>query len=414
MIEGRFPILIQPVYDKHLNWNGFNLVLCEDESVPASVLPQLAEEWEDFKSLPNFRFFISLNPDWLRSGMPELPFSADQITFVLTRLQAQDSDLLMQCKALKPQGFRFAVYGEANSIPSQDEVASIAIFDAKTAQEKGQAGISPLGENSKNIPDPGWCKAAQSETKLFAAGIDNAKLFEWCVEKEFAFYTFASLSGFRDEKNKLQGSSRVTLMRLLTLVSQDADTRELERTIRTEPRISFDLLRLVNSASMGLRTKISTFSHALSILGRRQLQRWVQLLLFAHQKQENSGPSILMQRAATRGRLMELLTRAATPSPTIEFQEQAFMVGVFSLLDILMDDPLDNILKTLHLADNIEAALLRREGNLGEMLKLVEHAENFDFGEAAVSLGKLNVSPEFFCQAQATALSWTHRLNAAG
>lgn len=414
MTEGRFPILIQPVYDKHLIWNGLNLVLREGAPVPASELLRLAEEWEDFNSLPQFKFFISLNSDWLRSGMPEMPFSADQIILVLTRRQAQDSDLMTQCKALKPQGFRFAVHADTDSVLSRDEVTSIALFDARTAQEKGQAGISPLGENSQNIPASIWHNAAQSETKLFAAGIDNAKLFEWCAEKEFTFYTFASLSGFRDEKNKLQGSSKVTLMRLLTLVTQDADTQDLERAFRTEPRLAFDLLRLVNSASMGLRTKISTFSHALTILGRRQLQRWVQLLLFAHQKQENSGPSILMQRAATRGRLMELLTKAASPAATLELQEQAFMVGVFSLLDILMDDPLENILKTLLLADNIEAALLRHEGNLGEILSLVEQAENFDFDETVLSLGKLNVSPELFSQAQATALSWTHRLNAAG
>lgn len=410
MIEGRFPILIQPVYDKHLNWNGLNLVLREGASVSASMLSQLAEEWKDFISLPNFRFFISLNPDWLRSGMPGMPFSADQVTFVLICLQSQDSDLMAQCKALKSQGFRFAVHADADFPPSQ-EVASIAIFDAGTAHEKGQAGISPLGENSQNIPNPNRNKAAQGEIMRFAAGIDNTKQLEWCIEKEFAFYTFASLSGFSDKKNQLQGSSKATLTGLLALISQDADTPALEKMLRTEPRLSFDLLRLVNSASMGLSTRISTFSHALTILGRSQLQRWLQLLLFTHRKPDNSDPSILMQRAATRGRLMELLAKAENPAATLEFQEQAFMVGVFSLLDILMGDPLENILRTLHLTDNIEAALLRKEGRLGEMLKLVEHAENFDFDEAALLLDKLNISPESFSQAQAIALSWTHRLN---
>lgn len=398
MNEGRFPLFIQPVYDKHLSWNGFNLVLREGAAVSTRIFSQLADEWASFAALPHFRFFISLNSEWLNLEIPEIVFPADQVVLVLNERQAQDDELLAKCQARSGQGFHFAAPSSADALlSSRHETAGIAIIEAKTAKNA--------------LPDSSWRKIAQGDAKLFAAGIDSLELFEWCVEKSFTYHTFASLEGFRNGKDKLRGSSRVTLMKLLTLVTQDADTHELELILRKEPKLSFDLLRLVNSASMGLRTKVSSFGHALTILGRRQLQRWLQLLLFAQQKQAGSGPSVLMQRAAARGRLMELLTKGLSATPTQEFQEQAFMIGVFSLLDILMDDTLDNILKSLHLADNIEAALLRREGPLGEMLRLVELAENFDFGEIGQWLAKLNVAPEFFSLAQASALSWTHRLN---
>lgn len=398
MSEERFPILIQPVYDRHRNWNGFNLVLREGGSVSTSLFPQLAEEWENFIALPQFGFFVSLNSAWLNLEIPEIAFPAGQVIFVLNERQAQDGELPAKCRVLRGKGFRFAAPGIADDLPPRHGMAGIAVIDAKTAKN--------------SVSESGWRKIAQSETKLFATGIDSLELFEWCAEKSFTFHVFASLEGFRNGRNKLQGASRLTLMKLLTLVAQDADTHELELTLRKEPRLSFDLLRLVNSASMGLRAKVSSFNHALTILGRRQLQRWLQLLLFVQQKQADSGPSVLMQRAAARGRLLELLTKGVSAAPSQEFQEQAFMVGVFSLLDILMDDTLDNILKSLRLADDIEAALLRREGALGNMLQLAESAENLDFDETARGLGKLNVAPEFFSLAQASALSWTHRLNA--
>lgn len=397
MSNKRFPLLIQPVYDKHLNWNGFSMVLQEGVSVSTSIFPQLADEWAGFAAQPQFRFFFSLHSEWLNLEMPEIAFPASQVVFVLDERQVLDPALLEKCRQLRGKGLHFAVRCGADAILSRPEIADIAMVDARTSKDA--------------LPDSGWRKVAQGEAKLFAAAIESLELFEWYVEKNFTFHTFASLEGFRNGKDKLQGSSRVTLMKLLTLVTQDAENHELESILRHEPKLSFDLLRLVNSASMGLRTKVSSFGHALTILGRRQLQRWLQLLLFAQQKQAGSGPSVLMQRAAMRGRLMELLTKGVNAAPAREFQEQAFMVGVFSLLDILLNDTLDNILESLHLADDIEAALLRHDGTLGEMLRLVERAENFDFEETAYQLAKLNIAPEFFSLAQASALNWTHRLN---
>lgn len=400
MTEEHFPVFIQPVYDKRLNWNGFNLVFREDISIAENLFPPLAEEWAAFAPIPGFKFFFSLNPGWLQRELPGMPFPADQVAFILQPGQALDSDLMARCGGIKTKGFRFAAVGDAGTIPSRNAVTSIAVLAAAEAKEK--------------IPDGAWRKMEQSDIKLFATGINSMELFKWCAEKKFAFHTFASLDGFRNGNDQPQGSSKLTLMKLLTLVSQDAETHELELALRQEPRLSFDLLRLVNSASMGLRTKVSSFGHALTILGRRQLQRWLQLLMFAHQKEGASGPSILMHRAAARGRLMELLTKSSTPSPSLEFQEQAFMVGIFSLLDILMNMPMEGILKTLLLTDSLDAALSRREGLLGEMLKLVESAENLDFDGAARHMDKLKISPEAFCHAQAAALNWTHKLNVAG
>lgn len=397
MAEEHFPVFIQPVYDHNLNWNGYNLAFREDIPIAENLFAPLAEEWAAFASIANFKFFFSLNPDWLRRGLPGLPFPANQVVFILQPAQALDSDLMARCEEIKTKGFRFAVVSDTGTLLNHGEIANIAVLPAAEAREK--------------IPAAVWHKLEQSDIKLFVTGINSRELFKWCASKRLAFHTFASLDGFRDPQDHPQGSSRPTLMKLLTLVSQDAETHEIELALRQEPRLSFNLLRLVNSASMGMHTKVTSFSHALTILGRRQLQRWLQLLVFAHQKEGENGPCILMHRAAARGRLMELLAKSAVQSPSPEFQEQAFMVGIFSLLDILMNMPMDEILKVLLLTDTLDAALSRREGVLGDMLKLVESAENQDFDSATQQMSKLKISPEAFCLAQAAALNWTHQIN---
>ena len=317
MTKKYFPVFIQPVYDRYLNWNGFNLVFREDVSIADSLFSPLGEEWAAFVSMPGFRFFFSLNPGWLQREMPGMPFPANQVVFVLQPEQALDGDLMARCEEIKTKGFRFAAVSDASSILSRNEIASIAMLSATEAKEK--------------IPANFLSKMEQNDIKLFATGINSMETLKWCAAEKFTFHTFASLDGFRNGKDHPQGSSKLTLMKLLTMASKDAETHELELALRQEPRLSFDLLRLVNSASMGLRTKVSSFGHALTILGRRQLQRWLQLLIFAHQKEGERDPSILMHRAAARGRLMELLTRSAAPSPSLRIPGAGFHGGHFFL-----------------------------------------------------------------------------------
>lgn len=107
--------------------------------------------------------------------------------------------------------------------------------------------------------------------------------------------------------------TRIKLLELLSLIVADADTAEIEGIFRQEPKLAYSLLRLVNSAANAPRSVITSFSQAINLLGRRQLQRWLQLLVFADQ---NSGQHAnpLLQKAATRGRMMELLSNGFRPS----------------------------------------------------------------------------------------------------
>lgn len=169
-----------------------------------------------------------------------------------------------------------------------------------------------------------------------------------------------------------QAASRTLALQLVEKVARDADTHEIEALLRQDPALSYQLLRVVNSLGVGAGRRITSFAQALMILGRQQLRRWLNLMLFAARDGDvRSG--MLLARVAVRARAMELLARERGCDKLT--QEQAFMTGMFSLLGALFGMPLSDVLAPLSLGDAIEQALLGHAGELGALLGLMESAE---------------------------------------
>lgn len=165
------------------------------------------------------------------------------------------------------------------------------------------------------------------------------------------------------------GSSRRRILTLLGLLSRDADSREIEQQLKQDPTLSYHLLKLVNSAAFAVSTQITSFNQAISLLGRRQLQRWLQLLLYARQ-QADGLPNLLLPLAARRGAQLEALCKQGGAER--DDCDLAFMAGVFSLLDRLLQMPMAEIVADLHLPPHVSGALLERSGELGGWLRLTE------------------------------------------
>lgn len=198
------------------------------------------------------------------------------------------------------------------------------------------------------------------------------------------------------------GPTQTLLLRILAQITRDAETRDIEATLKQDPQLSVQLLRLVNSAAFAPNTRINSFAHAITLLGRRQLQRWLQLLLYASQTKGTEG-NPLMISAALRATLMEDLSKATGGDRTA--QDEAFMVGMFSQLEALFAQPLAKIIEPLRLAEEISDALLNHGGTLGNLLTVIEAA---DQGPQAVdaALPRTGISREIWCKSQIEALRW--------
>jgi len=207
--------------------------------------------------------------------------------------------------------------------------------------------------------------------------------------------------------------AKLALLRLMSLAMDDAEVREIESEFKRHPNLTVNLLRLVNSAALGRAQSVTSLRHALVLLGRRQLRVWLQLLLYTADRGEKSLASPLLQVAAVRGKLMELLA-TREPGPESSLKELAFITGILSLMDVLLEIPHVEILRELNLPAAVEAALLQREGEIGDLLTLAEGLEREDGKTVNATLHRIgNVDRDSLVKMQLAAYQWANEIAAA-
>jgi EAL and modified HD-GYP domain-containing signal transduction protein len=172
-----------------------------------------------------------------------------------------------------------------------------------------------------------------------------------------------------------------TIAELIRQVDKEEPIEKLENTLKRDPALAFKLLRYINSPAFGLRVEISSFRHAIMMLGYQRLKRWLALLLATASKDVNLKP--VMFAAVRRGLLMEELVRGSGDE---EMRNEMFICGVFSLLDRMFQQPFSKLLESIPVPERVRQALADNEGPYQPYVELVQAIENealFDFREAA-------------------------------
>jgi EAL and modified HD-GYP domain-containing signal transduction protein len=196
-----------------------------------------------------------------------------------------------------------------------------------------------------------------------------------------------------------------SVLNLLNLVSQDSENNEIESGFKRDAALSFKLLHYINSVGFGLSCEIQSINHALTILGRKQLYRWLTLLMVT--AGENTTPPALMKTSITRGRLTELLGEGYFDKHD---RDNLFIVGVFSLLDAILKMPMENILEKIQLPETVTEALLTRGGIYGPFLALTEACEGADEKRILELSELLQFDAEKVNQCHVSALAWAESL----
>lgn len=199
--------------------------------------------------------------------------------------------------------------------------------------------------------------------------------------------------------------SQGTILQLLNLVRSQSSTAEIEEVLKKDPTLSFNLLRFINSSGFGLSCEITSFRHAVMILGLKKLFRWAALLMTTS-RAGGTAPAV-GQTAVVRGRLMELL---AAEMLSTEEVDNAFVVGVFSLLDVMLGIPMDKALSSIALPQTVQDALLHKTGVYAPFLELVLACENGDDEVFARTSEALHLSNHQVNWAHLQALAWADNL----
>ncbi|MBA5688571.1 EAL and HDOD domain-containing protein [Rugamonas apoptosis] len=261
----------------------------------------------------------------------------------------------------------------------------------------------PLADLMKLAP-----RFRQDNKKLVAEKVETRDEFKNCLDLGFDYfqgYYFAKpviMSG------KKLSPSQLAVMELMTLVTSDADNLEIERAIKRDVSLALNLLRLVNTPAVGARQRIDSLSQAVTILGRRQLQRWLQIMLYAEPSKRGHSMTPLLMLATTRGRLLELLASKLRPSHR-HAADIAFTVGIMSLMDTLFGIPMADILQQIPVNDEVAEALMFRGGFFGDLLKLAECIERIEEMDDHIipTLRDLAMSTDELVELEMAAFEWS-------
>jgi len=181
---------------------------------------------------------------------------------------------------------------------------------------------------------------------------------------------FAQEAAKSGDKAKTVGTDLQVIVELIHRVDQHEPIEKLEATLRRDPTLAFKLMRYINSPAFGLSVEISSFRHAIMMLGYNRLKRWLALLLATASKDANLKP--VMFAAVRRGMLMEELVR---PLGDDEMKGELFICGVFSLLDRMFRQPFAELLKTIPVPERVYQALAEGTGPYQPYCALVQAVE---------------------------------------
>ena len=186
-----------------------------------------------------------------------------------------------------------------------------------------------------------------------------------------------------------------TILELMRRIDKEESIERLEDALKLDPTLAFKLLRYINSPAFGLRVEVGSFRHALMLLGYQRLKRWLALLLTSASKDRDMKP--VMFAALRRGLLMEELARASGGGNNEEMRNEAFIGGVFSLLDRMMKQPFAELLKAVPVPDSVRQVLVDGVGPYQPFLEVVRAVENeslFDVRDSAerllLGVGEIN------------------------
>ena len=400
----------QPILDAQLHLAGYELLFrsgttnaaqfADGTQATVSVVAHAFTELGIGDALGFRRGFINVDSVFLLDDAIEL-LPPDQVVLEIIENVSATPQIVERCEALRAAGFLFALDDLISLADPRLPLLPLVHIVKLDLPQLGEAAVTELVHALR----------ARCSAKLLAEKVDNAEQLEFCKSLGFDYYQ----GYFFAKPSILQGrridNSRLSLLKILAQLLEDADTSMLEKGFKESPGLTVNLLRLVNSVATGLRVKITSLRHAITILGRRQLQRWLQLLLYTDPSGKDSlAENPLLQLAATRGRLMELLAAEVAPRDE-RLADYAFMCGVMSLTPALFERSLEEVLAQVNLAAPICDALLEGKGRLGELLALVESTETED---AEIVTARLRVFPMLqtaaFTVALAAALAWANQI----
>lgn len=233
--------------------------------------------------------------------------------------------------------------------------------------------------------------------KLLAEKVETHEMYQFCYDLGFDYFQgFFFFYPILLKQKSLPSNKLVILNIINKLQNPDIDADKLETILVQDIALTYKLLRYINCAAFALRREVDSIKDAIILLGINNLKNWVSLIMMS--KIVEDKPTELIVIGMIRGKMCELLAEKYHP----EIKHQMFVIGLFSVIDALMDQPLVDLLDTVTLSDPIRLALLDKAGVQGEIYQRVLQYEKCNWDELTES----GVDANEFIQTYLTAVHW--------
>ena len=340
------------------------------------------------------RAFVNCTRDTLIKGLVTLLPSSITVVEVLEDVPP-DQEVIAACRNLKEEGYLIALddYVAGDAREPLAEIADIIKVEMPLTTDEQRMELIKRYR-------PRRCR-------MLAEKIETQKDFVRTREQGFVyfqgyFFRRPEMLNMRD-----MPANRLHYVRMLQEVSRpELDVARLENLIKVEASVCYRLLRYLNSAVFGFKNEIHSVRHALTILGERELRRWVRLIAAVGAGQDK--PSDLLLSALVRGQFGELL------APQVPHGESdLFLLGLLSLIDAMLEMPMAEVLDRIPLDHETKAVLSGQPSLLRPVYQLMLAHESGEWEAAAQLSQTLNLDSEevagYYWQAQ----QWARAVSAA-
>ena len=372
-VLGQVALGYSPMIDRHKAVTALRLTIFpirpEVQPDVVELLAALAEAWPD----PAHRVSLNIVGEGLLDAMlrtdPPLNLMIEVPSFMASDLACSDA-----LAALHTRGNTLLIKGRPLA-PLPREVLPCFAYSIIDLADERRDGMPPPGGVSRNIPHvQAGVRTLAQMTEAFGRGA--IAVLGWPIDDTAPTQATPS----RGTQPELSA-----IVELINRVDRAEPIDRLEAVMKNDPTMAFKLMRYINSPAFGLSVEVTTFRHAIMLLGYQRLKRWLALLLAAGSRDASMKPVIYA--AVRRGLLMEELGRDSGADD--ERRGELFVCGVFSLLDRLMHQPFDELLKSIPVSDAVRDALMHGRGPHQPYLALVQAVESaalFDIRAATEAL----------------------------
>ncbi len=390
----------QPILDRTLRLRGYELLARDSSGVfpleqpghvtTCQVLVEALGEFGLEKVVGALPAYINVTKEFLTGEIP-LPLPPDRVVLELLESIEPSEAVLQGVKRLKGEGFTLALDDYTGPRPGYDQLLRLVDI----------VKVDCLGMDNETLARL-VSSLRPSGVRLLAEKVESPEMFRVCEKLGFEFFQGFFFARPDLLRGRLQSVDRSSLLLLLSKI-QDPETtpEELEVVIAQDPVLSLKLVRFLNSAQVGLKRRIDSLREVVVYLGSDAVRNIACVMLLAR---VDNKPRELMITAMLRARMCEELARGRTEANT----HRAFTVGLFSMLDALVDQDLKDVVGPLPLHQDIHEALIHRSGQLGLQLENVLAYERGEFER----LPRSDPSPGAVREAYLSSLGWVMKMEA--